>query len=87
MNTEKRIIPIFGKNYNATIVIPENEEYNAYLSAITKMDTDEKLRAWRVKYFDMWIELDGRDKATIPDAKKSGIMFAIYENIGVSEKN
>lgn len=85
----KRTIKVMGEKVTVTFKRPSNEEYNEYSNGIQqaiKDEDDAALITHRVKYFDLWCETDAAKKQLF-DRHKSSIMFQVFENVEVSEKN
>jgi hypothetical protein len=85
------IATIFSKKISITFHTPTNEEFNTYADEIAeavKSENDENLHAVRKKYFDLWAEkITGMAKESIPDRKKSSVMFQTFEVTEITEKN
>lgn len=91
MSSITRTVKLIGEKVEITFHRPTNEEYNKYsdrLQQVIESEDEAGLVSTRVGQFDQWVEsIKGMDKADIYDRHKSSIMFQVFEQVSVDEKN
>ena len=87
MPTIKKTFPHAGEKVTVELNIMTAAEHNEYAARRRRITEDEDLPSFRAKEFDRLYVSGTLPKDEIFDAAKSSVMFQLFENFSIDEKN